>query len=270
VCRVVIIITFFIYLRAGGEIYKKHKQLRYFSSTQDPEPLTMDDPYSVKTTEVSVTTEDNVEQGIDLGTLERDGTSASPSQPQHSAAYSVTISSTTRNDRRSHNEFVLPPPPTTVTVQMPPTRHGGGRQKRRQNFEANNAAWSYTKCAILFFTAILITWIPSSANRVFSVIHSGEVSIPLEFMSAIVLPLQGFWNAVIYVTTSWSACKYFFSELGHRSRSLNTPKFTTDYTDKRNTAFRIPTQRSHKNYETESMTELAHSTRPNSNDERKE
>lgn len=231
----------------------------------------MDDPYSVKTTEVSVTTEDSNQNGIDLGTLERDGTSAGPSRPQHNAAYSVTISST-RIDRRSHSDLPLPPPPppppTTITVQAPPTRHGG-RQKRRQNFEANNAAWSYTKCAILFFTAILITWIPSSANRVFSVIHSGEVSIPLEFMSAIVLPLQGFWNAVIYVTTSWSACKYFFSELGHRSRSLNTPKFTTDYTDKRSSAFRIPAQRSHKNYDTESMTELAHGTRPNSNEEPK-
>lgn len=46
------------------------------------------------------------------------------------------------------------------------------------------------KCAILFFTALLVTWIPSSANRAFSVLHANEVSLPLE-----VLPLQDFWNA---------------------------------------------------------------------------
>ncbi len=80
-------------------------------------------------------------------------------------------------------------------------------------YEANNAAWSYTKCAILFFTAMLVAWIPSSANRVYSVVHTDEASLPLEYMSALVLPLQGLWNTVIYMVTSWKACKQLAADL---------------------------------------------------------
>ncbi|ORY71781.1 uncharacterized protein BCR38DRAFT_480266 [Pseudomassariella vexata] len=264
---VVIVLTFFIYLRAGGEIYKRRKQLRNFSSTtHDPEPLTMDDPFSTKTTEVTVTTEDATtigEQGINLGPIGGSGPEAGPVQQQ----YSVTISSDARNKRESHSDFSLPIQ-SNVISQVPPTRHGRA-QKRRANFEANNAAWSYTKCAILFFTAILVTWIPSSANRVYSVINAGAVSVPLEFMSAIVLPLQGFWNAVIYVVTSWKACKMFFTDIGDRtSYRHSNSRYTADFTDKRHTAFKMPSRIPNKNYESESMTELANDTRPNSNEDR--
>lgn len=33
------------------------------------------------------------------------------------------------------------------------------------------------------------------------------VSVALEYMSAALLPLQRFWNAVIYVATSWEVCR---------------------------------------------------------------
>ncbi|CAN8099997.1 unnamed protein product [Discula destructiva] len=84
-----------------------------------------------------------------------------------------------------------------------------GHRARRQRavYEANNAAWSYTKCALLFFTALLITWIPSTANRVYSVVNKKEISLGLEIASALVLPLQGFWNALIYIFTTRRACK---------------------------------------------------------------
>ncbi|KYK54085.1 G-protein coupled receptor 1 [Drechmeria coniospora] len=81
-------------------------------------------------------------------------------------------------------------------------------KKPRQGTRAvNRAAWQYTRCALLFFIVILITWIPSSANRLYSMVNPGETSVVLHFMGAAVLPLQGFWNAIIYGVTSWSACK---------------------------------------------------------------
>lgn len=91
-----------------------------------------------------------------------------------------------------------------------------GRKKdpnRRRNYEINNAAWAYAKCSLLFFTALLVTWIPSSANRVYSVVKAQEINAPLETMSAFVLPLQGFWNAAIYAVTSWEACKSFWEDI---------------------------------------------------------
>ncbi|KAM0248847.1 hypothetical protein ACHAQJ_009279 [Trichoderma viride] len=93
------------------------------------------------------------------------------------------------------------------------------RSIRRRNHERDNAAWSYTKCALLFFTAMLVTWIPSSANRLYSLTHNKAISVPLEFMSVFVLPLQGFWNFLVYVTISWTACKNLFHDMWLAVRS---------------------------------------------------
>lgn len=89
------------------------------------------------------------------------------------------------------------------------------RRNRRRHavYEANNAAWSYTKCALLFFSALLITWIPSTANRLYSVIHQQQIVLGLEYASAFVLPLQGFWNGLIYVFTTRKACKELFGDV---------------------------------------------------------
>jgi hypothetical protein len=62
----------------------------------------------------------------------------------------------------------------------------------------------------------MVTWIPSSANRVYSYVHPGQISPGLEFASAFVLPLQGFWNGLIYATTSIPACKAFWREVTGR------------------------------------------------------
>jgi hypothetical protein len=79
--------------------------------------------------------------------------------------------------------------------------------RRRNQYETHNATWSYCKCAMLFFLVLLITWVPSSANRVYSLVYNGAVSRELYYASAFVLPLQGFWNGIIYIVTSWSAFK---------------------------------------------------------------
>jgi hypothetical protein len=260
--RAVILVTFFIYIRAGRDIYNKRKQLRYFSSSHDPEPMPLDDFFSSKTTEVMVTSE--------AAAPGQDSADASGSKgeagPSHAAAYSITISSNKREERASRSD--LPAAiQNNVQIREPSTARRSGR-KRRGNMEAQSAAWSYARCAILFFTAILITWIPSSANRVYSVVHPGTSSHVLEFMSAVVLPLQGFWNAVIYTSTSWSACKYYFSELGQ----FTAPKEKQVYpelNDKRSLAFKLGGRKVRHQYETESMTELASPSRPNSNDEPK-
>ncbi|EJT71256.1 G-protein coupled receptor [Gaeumannomyces tritici R3-111a-1] len=230
---VIILITFFIYIRAGGEIYRKHKQLRNFQSSsnnRDPEPLPpMDDPYLAnKTTEIFVTSEvaSNTPGSIDLSPLGRRPPAAAvlpPNNAPPAGAYSVTISSRARMSVGEDDMSIKPADVLPIAHQRPVTSSAtaaggapGGSPlgaRRKTSHEANNAAWSYTKCAILFFTAMLVTWIPSSANRVYSVIHVNEMNLTLEYMSAFVLPLQGFWNAVIYVVTSWSACTLLWHDL---------------------------------------------------------
>jgi hypothetical protein len=256
--RVVIIATFFIYIRAGRTIYEKRKQLRNFEySVSAPDA---EDPYTMKTTEVYVTSETLESQPRSAApfNMGRRGSEASTNPPNAranaataNAAYSVTISS----DKRLSTA-----PDAGAPTPLPKSQPRGLVSQRRRNYELNNAAWSYTKCAMLFFTAMLVTWIPSSANRVYSVVHANRASTPLEFMSALVLPLQGFWNALIYITTSWRACKNMFQDLG----LARAPKVTELIGIR--TGFRQRTAA--KSYESESMTELQNS-RANSNDRRR-
>lgn len=70
---------------------------------------------------------------------------------------------------------------------------------------ANKAAWGYTKCCILFFVSLLVTWIPSSVFRVYTLFHSPNDNFGIAYAAGLVLPLTGFWNAVIYTTISWDA-----------------------------------------------------------------
>ncbi|KAK3359372.1 hypothetical protein B0T25DRAFT_96088 [Lasiosphaeria hispida] len=269
---IVILITFFIYTRAGREIYKKHRQLREFSySHHEPEPTPgVVDPFSSsKTTEVTVTSEAFDKMGIDLSPLgsnmRRDSeAAAAPRLPN--AAYSVTIQSSRRAaERESYNDVVLPiQSNVTIEAQAAPPRTANPL-RRRAAYEANNATWSYTKCALLFFTAMLVTWIPSSANRVYSVVHNNQASMTLEYMSAFVLPLQGFWNAVIYVVTSWKACKTLFGREGRATRRRPKQDLIVGRSFQMMSNGRHGSKASDKTYESESMTELAGS-RPNSHD----
>lgn len=207
-----IAVTTFIYIRAGREIYRKHKQLRElnYTSHYEPETNAMNDPFSVKTTEVSVTSEivtSTQDTPIDLAPLGRAHRDSSAGHQSKPSAYSVSISAD-----GSKAAAAIPMATTTSTGRS--NEHTTQRSGRRKaNYDANSAAWSYTKCSILFFTAILVTWIPSTANRVYGVIQPDGVSLPLEYMSAFVLPLQGFWNAVIYMVTSWKACKTLMDDI---------------------------------------------------------
>ncbi|KAI1435367.1 hypothetical protein GGR50DRAFT_694229 [Xylaria sp. CBS 124048] len=66
---------------------------------------------------------------------------------------------------------------------------------------------AYLRTSFVFAVSVLITWTPSSINRVHDIVKPNEFSFPLNLASAIVLPLQGLWNAVIFFSTSWSALR---------------------------------------------------------------
>ncbi|KAG6029263.1 hypothetical protein E4U41_000441 [Claviceps citrina] len=221
----VISATFFIYLRAGRTIYEKRKQLRDFhSSDADPMSVNGEMMTTTRTTEVIVTTEVVGFDGICLdqfyprGAIHGAGQGTSGPKGVYSVHISAdaTASQHDKDDVHLSRHRTRTPQPTSSQNQP----RKAANLARKRNHEFNNASWSYTKCSILFFTAIIITWIPSSANRVYSLAHDHETATVLEFMSAFVLPLQGFWNAVIYATTSWSACKEFMRHFRIRKPSV--------------------------------------------------
>lgn len=73
--------------------------------------------------------------------------------------------------------------------------------------ETNPDAWLYARVAFLFFCALLISWVPSSVNRLYSIANPDKLVFWLNYIETLVLPLQGFLNAVVYVITSQTACR---------------------------------------------------------------
>jgi len=217
--------TFAIYLRAGREIYNKRQQLREFGSEINADNLPRN-PFEEgaihEQTDIAISYQ-NAHPVVDVNALGRQLSAAdrrTSNPPKGQPQYSVAVSATPAVYRIGN----MPPFPSIP--KKPKTAKGDKEskapkvddnpQRRFAAIEASRAAWGYTKVAVLFFSAMLITWIPSSANRVYSVVYPGQISIALTFASAFVLPLQGFWNFLIYTTTSLEACKELLGMMGVR------------------------------------------------------
>ncbi|MCJ1391201.1 hypothetical protein MMC18_004063 [Xylographa bjoerkii] len=203
-----ILTTFTIYLLAGRNIFLKRKQLRSFQPSA--EPISIENPFtSWKTTEVKITSE--------LANMDNPSTShlSKELDPQSRALsrqgfeqYSVTIG---RGPERPKSDISPRSPGLQITTHL----------QHNVALEANTAAWGYTKCALLFFVSLMITWVPSSIFRVYSLAHPGTTSWPLAYAAGLVLPLMGFWNSVIYITTSWSAVTHLPSHILPRSWAVS-------------------------------------------------
>ncbi|KAH9211029.1 hypothetical protein DL95DRAFT_512152 [Leptodontidium sp. 2 PMI_412] len=184
--------TIIIYILVGNMIFKKHRELRSLSYGEGHLSGRNNQPFSGrKTTEVQISSSTQQGRG-------HYGSSANNNLPPPDTAarinqYSITISSLPPDQESQHPR----PSPIPQAAADNRFRIGG----------VDNLTWAYTKCAALFAASLLITWVPSSANRVYSLVAVGTVSYPLAALSAFVLPLQGFWNSIIYFTTSRAACK---------------------------------------------------------------
>ncbi|KAF4633535.1 hypothetical protein G7Y89_g4584 [Cudoniella acicularis] len=227
---VVIMVTLGIYIRAGKLIYEKRKQLQAFRVRRTEPMPELSDPFQrvagfeiQRTTDISVNYEDV--DPIDSG----DSSLASPRQIQYPApavqptkTFSVKITSSQRNGsiqssfaekKNSSSESSSPISPRAGFDTLP--------ARKQSTVDNSMVMWSYTKVALLFFVALMITWIPSSANRLYSVVNPGYICLPLEYASALVLPLQGSWNAIIYFVTCWKECGELYNNI-RQGKPLST------------------------------------------------
>jgi hypothetical protein len=71
-------------------------------------------------------------------------------------------------------------------------------------------------------TSLLITddksQVPSSINRISTLIDPQYLSFGLNYADALVIPLQGFWNSVIYIIISRREFNALFRKLREASR----------------------------------------------------
>lgn len=111
--------------------------------------------------------------------------------------YKAKIISTSRPGTATHE-------PIALSIPRPP---GRGTSERHA------AAMAYFQVAFLMFLALVVVWLPSSTNRLHQFVHKDhqELHFALNLMSAIVLPLQGTWNAIIYIFTTRAECRRAWS-----------------------------------------------------------
>lgn len=81
----------------------------------------------------------------------------------------------------------------------------GGRKSAES--VQTDAAVAYAKIAFLFFLSLIITWGVPSINRIHQTAFPTRSNFALNFLSCLVLPLQGLWNGIIYACASGSATK---------------------------------------------------------------
>jgi hypothetical protein len=131
----------------------------------------------------------------------------------------------------------LPPRPASSA-----THHQNSHIKRAAG---NEAAVAYLKVAFLMFVALIVVWVPSSVNRLYQFIHLNQPNFPLSLISAVVLPMQGVWNATIYTYTTQAEYRRAYSLLQskvtgravpyHPPRDLYQKDTLTSSMDSRNT-----------------------------------
>ncbi|OAA32191.1 G-protein coupled receptor protein [Moelleriella libera RCEF 2490] len=71
---------------------------------------------------------------------------------------------------------------------------------------------AYLRTSLLFAMSVLVTWTPSSLNRIHSWL-AGQSPYEFHVATAAVLPLQGLWNAIIFFMTSWTAVRDRMAEI---------------------------------------------------------
>ncbi|CAG7934714.1 unnamed protein product [Penicillium salamii] len=230
----VIFLTFAIYLRAGSVIYKKHRELRNLSGIESLGSDTQPDGPLVTHAGIQITSEIAcfvpVHRSLsarDVPTRSFTASSFTPCSipPEGGPIDSFSMLQNLEESSSPIQDSCRPwpdPSPLRAEVSAKAARHecGDSYTQRRKAIEASCAAWAYTKYAMLFFIALLVTWVPSTVNRVYAFARPDDYSFGLFYASSFVLPLQGFWNSLIYVSISWPAFKTLWRDLRSRSTGL--------------------------------------------------
>ncbi|KAI9683914.1 MAG: hypothetical protein M1829_004249 [Trizodia sp. TS-e1964] len=196
----IILFTFSIYIRVGNYIYQKRCELRLFTSSRAPSPTNGN---NTKSTDIDIISE--------------------PAEP-NSTLYSMQAL------RGGQAEIIPRNQEYSVTIRSgpDPPAWDARQQQVHKVIEKNRAAWAYTRCAFLFFVALLVTWVPPTINRVYGVVYPDDNNFAMFFASSLVLPLQGFWNSIIYVTTSLPACKSLWITLSSKITGAPEPRRVRD------------------------------------------
>lgn len=198
---IIILFDIFIYVRVGLVVFKWRRNLLSLDLQRQTPPQPPPDSKPRGTYEVNVVSQVPHSRTRSLSSIRpMSTTSKDPLSPSHARFASV-------EDRFSGQSAETH---VNTTVHHRPSQP----QSKGKVVDANRATLSYCYTACLFFVALIVTWVPSTINRLYTLIDDSSQPSPfaLDFASSLVLPLQGFWNLVIYIVTSWAACRALWND----------------------------------------------------------
>ncbi|RAH73693.1 putative cAMP receptor-like protein [Aspergillus aculeatinus CBS 121060] len=165
-------LTIFIYVRTGSVIYQKRQQLNRAGNTDSSSTTaSLKNIQLSKVTEFSITRE--IVHTVQVPLEGNEDPISTKSLHTFYCPYSVTIQA--GSDLKDSEK--------AAEQSYGHDQVSAGIQRRATVMETNSAAWAYSKYAILFFIALLITWVPSTANRVYSLVLPHKVSFELNYIS---------------------------------------------------------------------------------------
>ncbi|KAG8630058.1 hypothetical protein KVT40_001677 [Elsinoe batatas] len=187
-----ILFALIIYIRAAHLIYRRRHQLSGYLNPLNESPFK-----ATITTSVEVTSEPCLSAPMPVA-------SAAPPVPfdpdleTSIPQYHIDVDAQSTHSIKSLNHPDVPFP-AMIRVRS--------YTRKVAEESINPDAWLYARVAFLFYVALIVTWVPSSVNRVYSLVHPGKVSWELSYVAGFMFPLQGFWNLVVYLITSRTACR---------------------------------------------------------------
>ncbi|KAL1977102.1 hypothetical protein VTN31DRAFT_3384 [Thermomyces dupontii] len=217
----VILFTFAIHIRAGIEIFQQRNTLRRLHDDIIAD-LPADYPNQKRASrliEITTGPEGEIDVDNDPWALEpahhrdydpsgiyNNGALQPKSVPNpvlsagQSSPYSIAVKHDVAFPRRQMNRRQASP----TTEPLEPLT--------KCDTDISAAARAYCKYAMLYFVALVVTWVPSTINRAYGFVHPDKPNFGLSFTSALVLPLQGFWNSLIYTAISWPLIRQLITQ----------------------------------------------------------
>ncbi|GAB0136947.1 hypothetical protein EsDP_00005231 [Epichloe bromicola] len=189
------------YVLVGYHVFRSRNRLRSFSATRSRHgDRGQDGYYGTVTTEVQIIRSAAAAAAADM---------ASSPQKAHLG--------TEHHHHHHHHHHPSPAAQYFSTVSANPLRKTPEPGPLGRFATATNSAASkfvvedpvkraYLRTSLLFALSVLVTWIPSSLNRIYGWLQ-GRSPYQFHVASSAVLPLQGLWNSLIFFISSWDVVK---------------------------------------------------------------
>ncbi|GIK05350.1 hypothetical protein Aspvir_009457 [Aspergillus viridinutans] len=214
----IVLLILAIYIRVGLTIWRQRRQLKKIVR-----------PTFEHATDATVAGDVDLHgtvQAVSLDSFRQHSNGERSPSSTHTSSQQIISPEVWSN--QSHTGPPNAPPSTAVSLSSnisPAT----STTVRHHNYDlghsgayTSSASEAYYKYAVLFFAALIVTWVPSSANRVYALAASNHYVFGLSCASSFALPLQGFWNSLIYITVSWQAILTWFRHVGAQARRTSS------------------------------------------------